>query len=208
VTKGMFDDNPHGVSALLARRRVGIAGAGGIGSNVAHLLVRAGIGSLVVADSDVVEPANLNRQFFFPDQTGMAKVEALRTNLERLNPALSFTGIHARLDRAGCCGPFSGCDVLVEAFDLEEEKHMLVETWLERLPGRPVIAASGIAGFGRTDLLRVDRRPGNLIVCGDQSSDLSLGTLGARVCIVAAMMANEAVELLLRMPEGLVGGVN
>jgi sulfur carrier protein ThiS adenylyltransferase len=191
---------------VLCRKRAGIAGAGGIGSNVAHLLVRAGIGALVVADSDSVEPANLNRQFYYPDQTGMPKVHALRANLERINPALSFEGIHARLDRRDCCDPFAACDVLVEAFDLEEEKHMLVEAWLERLPGRPVIAASGIAGLGRTDLLRVDRRPGDLIICGDQSSDLSLGTLGARVCIVAAMMANEAVELLLRGPVERVGG--
>jgi sulfur carrier protein ThiS adenylyltransferase len=154
----------------------------------------------------VVEPANLNRQFYFPDQIGIPKVHALRANLERLNPALCYEAVHARLDRAGCCDPFTGCDVLIEAFDLDEEKHMLVEAWLERLPGKPLIAASGIAGFGRTDLLRVDRRPGDLIVCGDQSSDLSLGTLGARVCIVAAMMANEAVEVLLRMPGERVGG--
>ncbi len=52
----------------LAQFRVGIAGAGGLGSNCAVALARSGIGTIVVSDYDVIEPANLNRQYYFTSQ--------------------------------------------------------------------------------------------------------------------------------------------
>jgi len=191
-----FQDNPPGLTALLNNSSVGITGAGGIGSNVAASLTRAGIGRLVIADFDSVELPNLNRQFFFRDQIGYPKVEALKHNLELINPDAEIE-IHTRLiDSENACSIFSECDVLVEAVDREETKVMLLESWLEGLPRKPVFSCSGIAGFGKTDSIRVDRRQ-NLTIVGDQESDLSHGTLSSRVAIVAAMMANEIIEYLV-----------
>jgi sulfur carrier protein ThiS adenylyltransferase len=190
-----FRDNPPGLTVLLNNSSIGITGAGGIGSNVAAILTRAGVGSLVIADFDSVELNNLNRQFYFADQIGYPKVEALKRNLILINPDAEVK-IHNRLiDSENACSIFADCDVLVEAVDSEKTKIMLLESWLEGLPGKPVFSCSGIAGFGRTDLIRVDRRE-NLTIVGDQESDLSLGTLSSRVAIVAAMMANEIIELL------------
>ena len=190
-----FRDNPPGLTAVLSTSSVGITGAGGVGSNVAASLVRAGIGRLVIADFDSVELTNLNRQFFFRDQIGYPKVEALKYNLELINPDAEIE-IHTRLiDTENACSIFAECDLLVEAVDSEETKIMLLESWLRGLPGKPVFSCSGIAGFGRTDSIKVDRRR-NLTIVGDQESDLSLGTLSARVAIVAAMMANEIIEHL------------
>lgn len=190
-----FRDNPPGLTALLKDSSVGITGVGGIGSNVAAALTRAGIGRLVIADFDSVELPNLNRQFYFRDQIGYPKVEALRYNLELINPNAEIE-IHNRLiDSENACSIFADCAVLVEAVDTEETKIMLLESWLEILPRKQVFSCSGIAGFGRTDSIRVDRRQ-NLTIVGDQESDLSLGTLSSRVAIVAAMMANEIIEYL------------
>ena len=61
----------------LAAARVGLAGAGGLGSNAAMMLARCGVGSLVLVDGDFVEPSNLNRQQYFPRHLGLPKVEAL-----------------------------------------------------------------------------------------------------------------------------------
>jgi len=190
-----FQDNPPGLTGYLRSSSAGITGAGGIGSNVAAALVRAGIGRLVIADYDSVELPNLNRQFYFRDQIGYPKVEALQHNLKLINPD-SEIEIHNRLiDSDNACSIYNDCDVLVEAVDVEETKIMLLESWLSCLPGIPVISCSGVAGYGRTDSIRVDRRE-NLIIVGDQESDLSLGTLSARVGIIANMMANEIIELL------------
>lgn len=190
-----FRDNPPGITPVLNRSSAGIVGVGGIGSNVAAILTRAGVGRLVIADFDSVELNNLNRQFYFTDQIGYPKVEALKHNLRLINPDAEIE-IHNRLiDSENACSILKDCDVLVEAVDSEETKIMLLESWLEGLPGRPVFSCSGIAGFGRTDLIRVDRRK-NLTIVGDQESDLSLGILSSRVAIVAAMMANEIIELL------------
>ena len=81
----------------LASVRVGIAGAGGLGSNVAVHLVRTGIRRLVVADFDRVAPSNLNRQFYFADQVGLKKVAALEANLRRIDPDVELKTMDLRL---------------------------------------------------------------------------------------------------------------
>jgi sulfur carrier protein ThiS adenylyltransferase len=192
-----FRDNPPGLTSSLSFASVGIAGAGGIGSNAAASLVRAGIGRLVIVDYDSVEIPNLNRQFYFQDQIGYPKVEALSYNLGLINPDVIIETQCKMLDAETACEFFQRCDVLVEAVDAEETKVMLLESWMSGLPGRRIFSCSGIAGHGGTDLLRVDRRRG-LTIVGDQASELSQGTLSSRVAIVAGMMANEVIEHLLQ----------
>jgi sulfur carrier protein ThiS adenylyltransferase len=191
----LFRDNPPGVAECLSMASVGIAGIGGIGSNVAWMLVRAGLGRLTVVDFDRVEERNLNRQFYFQDQIGMSKVDALARSLLRINPGLDLSARGTMIDRDNACGLFAGADVLIEALDQEPVKVLLLESWLEGLPGVPVVSCSGLAGEGRIEALRVDRRDG-LTIVGDQESDLSEGTLSTRICLVAAMIASETVSIL------------
>ena len=110
---------------ILESARVGIAGAGGLGSNVAMLLVRAGIRKFVIADFDEVNESNLNRQFFFRGQVGEKKVEALARNLRLVEPDLELELCDARLTGGNVAEVFAGCDVVVEAFDAAESKTML-----------------------------------------------------------------------------------
>jgi len=198
----------HRDSHVLARLResaVGIAGAGGLGSNAAISLARAGIGRLVVADFDRVEPANLNRQQFFVDQVGMAKTKALLDNLQRVNPFAAYEMHEIRLNRRNTARIFADVDVLVEALDRASAKEMLIEAWLAAFPNRPIVAASGLAGFGANRKLHV-RRLGSLYICGDEESETPKGVspMAPRVAIVANMQANLAVELLVKNGGGRV----
>jgi sulfur carrier protein ThiS adenylyltransferase len=188
------------VLGVLRRSAVGIAGAGGLGSNIAVALARAGVGKLVIADFDRVEPSNLNRQQYFVDQVGERKVEALRENLLAINPYSIYEVHDVRINRRNAGTIFGRVDVLVEAFDKAEAKEMLIETSLARFPGRPIVAASGLAGYGGNAKVH-SRRLGNLYICGDESSQCPPGIspMAPRVALVAAMQANLVVEILLKM---------
>ncbi len=178
---------------------VGIAGAGGLGSNVAAHLVRAGVRRLVLADFDIVSPSNLNRQFFFQDQIGRRKVEALAENLRRIESGLELTLHDVRLDAANLPSLFGACDVVVEALDNVESKSAL----LSALRDRPVVSASGLAGWGRSNEMQVRRLGANLVLVGDCASDIRAGLApqSARVGIAAAMQANAVLALLLGVAE-------
>jgi sulfur carrier protein ThiS adenylyltransferase len=187
------------IKTHLSKFRVGIAGAGGLGSNCAVALARSGAGTLVIADYDIVEEPNLNRQYYFTDQIGMMKTVALKENLARINPEV-FVIIHQkRLDRINIPEIFSGCDIIVEAFDNSAMKEMLIETVQIKMPGIPLIIGSGMAGWGKTNDLISKKIDETLYVCGDEYSEVSdsLPPLAPRVGIVANMQANIVVELLM-----------
>ncbi len=188
------------VLAVLRQSTVGIAGAGGLGSNVAVALARAGVGRLVIADFDQVEPSNLNRQQYLVEQVGRRKVEALRENLLAINPYSLYEVHDMRVTRRNAAKIFARVDVLVEAFDRAAAKEMLIETCLSRFPGRPIVAASGLAGYGLNRKLHT-RKMGNLYICGDEESQCPKGVspMAPRVALVAAMQANLVVELLVKM---------
>ncbi len=193
----------HDPELLKAWRRavVGIAGAGGLGSNIAISLCRAGVGKLIIADFDTVSLTNLNRQQFYWEQAGMLKVEALHANLSRIHSFCDLEIHPARITAENLNALFGTCDILIEAFDLADQKQMLIETWQDLYPERPVIGASGLAGLGRNELIKVVRFD-NIYLCGDGISELHEGIspLAPRVAIVANMQANLCLELLAKLP--------
>jgi len=195
----LFSGHDPAVLAALRRSTVGIAGAGGLGSNVAVSLARAGVGRLIVADCDRVEASNLNRQQYFVEQIGQSKVVALQENLGRINPFVECVVHDVRVTAAEVEEIFGQTDVLVEAFDQAEAKRMLIDAWLTLHPDRPVIAASGLAGYGRNRRLHT-RKLGSLFICGDEESQCPPGIspMAPRVAIVANLQANLVVELLVK----------
>ena len=182
---------------ILENAKVGIAGAGGLGSNVAMLLVRAGMKKLVIADFDIVNESNLNRQFFFRRQLGEKKIAALAENLRMIEPDLDLSLHDVRLTPENTDFVFAGCNVVVEAFDSAEAKAMLLHSLLPT--GKPIVSATGLAGWGRSNDIRVRKVGRNLILVGDQTRDVRDGfaPVGVRVGIAAAMQANSVVSLLL-----------
>ncbi|MBI9069791.1 MAG: sulfur carrier protein ThiS adenylyltransferase ThiF [Salinivirgaceae bacterium] len=186
----------------LALCKVGIAGAGGLGSNCAVALVRAGLGKLIIADFDVVNLSNLNRQYYFSDQVGMKKVEALTVNLLRINLHLELQAIDKKLYAEDIATYFIDCDVIVEAFDDKEQKQMLIETVIEYLPKTPLVIGTGMAGWGDNNSIKTEQYD-NIYVCGDQVAEVddNLPPLGPRVGVVSNMQANQVLEILLgKMP--------
>ena len=183
--------------SILENAKIGVAGLGGLGSNVINHLVRAGIRRFVAADFDVVSASNLNRQFFFADQIGKKKSDALAENLRRIDPdlELDFRDIH--LTQKNSAELFSGCDIVVEAFDKAEAKTMLIGALAKS--GTPVVAASGLAGFGKSNAIRLRKAGKNLYIVGDMVSGISpeLAPASPRVGIAAAMEANTVIALLL-----------
>ena len=189
------------IKTHLGKFRVGIAGAGGLGSNCAVALARSGVGTLVLSDFDVIEEANLNRQYYFSDQIGMAKTVALKENISRINPEV-FVIIHQKkLNRINIPEIFSGCHVIVEAFDGSDMKEMLIETVQIKMAGIPLVIGSGMAGWGKNESIICRKIDNTLYVCGDESSEVSddLPPLAPRVGMVANMQANVVIELLMKM---------
>jgi sulfur carrier protein ThiS adenylyltransferase len=177
---------------------IGIAGCGGLGSNCAMALARAGVGTLIIADFDVVTLENLNRQYYFRDQIGQKKVLALRENIRKVNPEIDVQVHDVRLGPDEVEHIFKNCTLIIEAFDRADMKLMIIETVTERFPDKFIIAASGLAGYGQNNALRT-RRLGSLFLCGDEVNEVSpeLPPLAPRVGIVAAMQANQALEIIL-----------
>ena len=188
-----------GVHARLKQATIGIAGVGGLGSAVAVALARVGVGKLVVADFDVVEPSNLNRQQYFIDQIGRYKVDALVENLRRINPYVTVAAYPLLLGPENIPSIFSGCSIVVEAFDRADMKAMLVNRVLEAMPHSTVVAASGLAGYGSNNSIATRRVSSRLYLVGDSVSEAAPGSglMAPRVGIAASHQANQVVRIIL-----------
>lgn len=178
----------------LCRARVGIAGAGGLGSNAAMLLARCGVENMVVIDHDHVEASNLNRQHYWPGQIGMAKVNALAGYLLALNPDMQLTVKNITLNTSNLPGILPLAGIWVEALDQPEDKKLFVEAALGA--GCQVAAASGIAGYGGPPLAK--KRLGSLTIVGDFATSInSAPPLAPKVAQAAAMLADCVLEFIL-----------
>ncbi len=188
-----------GVHQKIRQACVGIAGAGGLGSQIAIALARVGVGKLILVDFDIVEPSNLNRQQYFIDQIGLAKVDALSANLKRINPWTGLEYHQTRITSENLTDIFSTTDILIEAFDRADQKAMLAETWLLKRPDTPLVAASGMAGHGSSNAITTRRVARNFYLCGDgiSAAQPGNGLMAPRVGIVAHHQANAALRLLL-----------
>jgi sulfur carrier protein ThiS adenylyltransferase len=195
----MIARHTPGIHKRLKEASVGIAGLGGLGSAVAVALARVGIGRLVIADFDVVEPSNLNRQQYFIDQIGMWKVDAMKENLSRINPYVKVDGRRVIVTPENVEEVFSGCSIVVEAFDKAEMKEMLINSLMRKMPDCIIISASGVAGHGPNNEIRTIKFAKNLFVVGDlvSSAQIGRGLMAPRVGIAAHHQANQAIRIIL-----------
>lgn len=182
----------------MRKRTVGIAGAGGLGSNVAMALTRIGIGKLIIADFDVVSESNLNRQFYFRDQLNRKKVEALKENLHRIDPDVEIEIHDVKLDKDNLLPIFSSVNVMVEAFDQAEMKELIIELFQTEMPNIPLVIGNGMAGWGKSNDMKVESL-GNLYICGDNETEIGpmMPPMAPRVGICSAMQANAVMSILL-----------
>ncbi len=195
----LYARHTPGVQTRLQDRVVGIMGLGGLGSSVAIALARMGIGSLLLADYDVVEPTNLNRQQYFVDQIGEKKAAALRDILQRVNPHVAVTVMDRRLIEEDIGVLFKDVHALVECFDDPAMKAAGLRAVLHHLPGVFYVGASGLAGYGENNAIRTRRLYPGVYLVGDEVSGAApgQGLMAARVGIAAHHQANQVVRLLL-----------
>ena len=177
-------------------------GLGGLGSVLAVALARIGVGHLLLADFDVVEPSNLNRQQYFIDQIGMPKTTALKENITRINPYIAIDIIQERLTEKSIPVLFKSVDALAECFDNPETKAAALRAVLTELPGIGYVTTSGLAGYGANNTIITKMIYPNVYMVGDGESAASQGQglMAPRVGIAAHHQANKILQLLLKHP--------
>ena len=177
---------------------VAVCGLGGLGSNIAFALARAGIGKLILIDFDSVDITNLHRQQYKANQIGMSKTQALKENLLEIAPYAAIETHKDRISENNGEVLLEKADIICEAFDDAECKAMLVNLVLERMPEKYLVAASGMAGFGSANTIQTRRLSKRFYLCGDGTSDVqSEGSLVAsRVMLCAAHQAHTVLRIL------------
>ncbi len=188
-----------GVHKRMKKSIIGIAGLGGLGSTAAISLARMGIGRFILADYDIVEPSNLNRQQYNTEHIGTYKTEAIKGIISKINPNVQVEIHKVVLNQENIPEIFKQADIILECFDKSEEKQMIVEAVTEFMPEKFLIGVSGIAGYGRGDEIRIRRLGKNLIIVGDlkSASEPGRGLMAPRVGIAANLQADTAVSLLM-----------
>ncbi len=182
----------------ISAARVAVCGLGGLGSNIAIALARAGVGHLHLIDFDRVDLTNLNRQQYAVGQLGQYKTDALRETLSLVSPYCDVTCDTVRVTEENLPDLLRNEDYICEAFDRAEAKAMLVSGVLEHFPEKYLVAASGLAGLGSANTIQTRRVSQRFYLCGDGTSDSSvgLGLVASRVLVCAAHEANMILRLI------------
>ena len=182
---------------------VAICGLGGLGSNIAIALARAGIGKLILIDFDRVDITNLHRQQYKADQIGRYKTDALAENLRRINPYIELAAHTERITEDNAVKLLQSADIICEAFDDAECKARLANTVLSELPDKYLVAASGMAGMGVTNSIKTRRITSRFYLCGDETSEVSdgIGLVAPRVALCAAHQAHTVLRILAKQFE-------
>ena len=177
---------------------VAICGLGGLGSNIAVALARAGVGRLILIDFDKVDISNLHRQQYQADQIGLYKTEALTENLKRIAPYVEIISHTVPITEENFRELLQDADIICEAFDDAEAKAMLVNGVLEQLHTKYLIAASGMAGLGSANSIKTRRVMERFYLCGDGVSDVGddIGLVAPRVMLCAAHQAQMVLRIL------------
>lgn len=182
----------------LSKAKVAVCGLGGLGSNIAVALARAGVGRLCLIDFDRVDISNLNRQQYKANQIGRYKTEALCENLSEIAPYIEAAISTTRITRENAEGLLRDADIICEAFDAAESKAMLTDAVLTRLPDKYLVAASGMAGLGDANDIRTRKITERFYLCGDEVSEVAegLGLLAPRVMLCAAHQAHKVLQII------------
>ena len=196
--KALYERHGEDVQKKFSAATIALCGLGGLGSNIAISLARAGIGKLILIDFDQVDITNLHRQQYKANQIGMDKTDALSENLKEIAPYIGIESHTVRITEDNAVELLKDADIICEAFDNAECKAMLTNLILETMPNKFLVAASGMAGFGSANSIRTRKITSRFYLCGDEESDVqSEGSLVAsRVMLCAAHQAHTILRIL------------
>lgn len=178
---------------------VAICGLGGMGSNTAIALARAGIGKLILIDFDTVDISNLHRQQYFVNQIGIPKTEALSSNLKSINPFVEIETHKLKLNEDNCEKLLFSADIICEAFDNAVAKAMLTDIVLTKMTEKYLVASSGMAGFGSANTVKTRKITDRFYLCGDEKSDVNdgIGLVSSRVMLCASHQAHTVLRIIV-----------
>ncbi len=187
------------VHDTVKKSRIAICGLGGLGSNIAVMLARTGVGYIKLIDFDIVEPSNLNRQSYYVEHLGMYKTDALKEQIKRINPFIEVCSETVKITNENCAELLSDCDIICEAFDNPETKAMLVETIISVFPDKKLVCGSGMAGFESSNKIVTEKVMKNLYICGDGETEARPGNglMAPRVSVCAGHQANMILRLIM-----------
>lgn len=199
---------PKEMQEKLRSAKVAVAGLGGLGSNIAVMLARSGIGQLLLVDFDIVDVTNLNRQMYYISHLGRPKAEALSEILCQINPYLNYESVSIKVAPDNVKTLFEKYPIVCEAFDKADQKAMLVRELLTQCPGTTVVSGNGMAGYGDINKIQTSQKMSRLYVCGDQSTDVEagIGLMAPRVAACAAHEANKVIQLIMKEQENTENG--
>ena len=203
--KALSERHGEDVQKKFSSATVAVCGLGGLGSNIAIALARAGIGKLILIDYDRVDITNLHRQQYKADQIGMYKTVALAENLKEIAPYISLEIHTERITEDNAVTLLQDADIICEAFDDAECKAMLTNTVLTELRDKYLVAASGMAGMGVTNSIKTRRITSRFYLCGDETSEVSdgIGLVAPRVALCAAHQAHTVLRIIAKQFEVL-----
>ena len=196
--KALYERHGEDVQKKFSAATIALCGLGGLGSNIAISLARAGIGKLILIDFDKVDITNLHRQQYKANQIDMDKTDALSENLKEIAPYIGIESHTVRITEDNAVELLKDADIICEAFDNAECKAMLTNLILETMPNKFLVAASGMAGFGSANSIRTRKITSRFYLCGDEESDVqSEGSLvSSRVMLCAAHQAHTVLRIL------------
>lgn len=177
---------------------VAICGLGGLGSNIATALTRAGVGKLILIDFDKVDITNLNRQQYKMSQLGRPKTECCLENIREISPYTEAIIHTVKITEENITELLGEADIICEAFDKADQKAMLVNTVLETFPDKYMLSGTGMAGFGSANTIQSRKVFGKFYLCGDEKSDVNdgIGLVASRVMVCAAHEAHMVLRIL------------
>lgn len=199
IRKALELRHTKAVQDKLSEASIAVCGLGGLGSAIAIALARTGVGQLHLIDFDRVDLSNLNRQQYAVCDIGRPKPEALKEEIQRFSPYCKIRTDFIRLTEENIPALLAEDRYICEAFDQAEEKAMLTNCILEKLPGKYLVGASGMAGYGDSNQIKTKKVMNRYYLCGDGQSEISsgYGLMAPRVMICAAHQANMMIRLIL-----------
>ena len=199
-TKALTERHGEELQQAFSSATVAVCGLGGLGSNIAISLARAGIGKLILCDFDRVDITNLHRQQYKASQIGMYKTEALAENLREINPYIDLEAHTERITEDNAVTLLQGADIICEALDDAECKAMLTNTVLSEMPDKYLVAASGMAGMETANSIKTRRSTSRFYLSGDETSEVSddISLVAPRVALCAAHQAHTVLRILAK----------
>ncbi|HSM11330.1 MAG TPA: molybdopterin-synthase adenylyltransferase MoeB [Lysobacter sp.] len=198
----------------LQAARVAMVGAGGLGSPAAFYLAAAGVGTLVLADDDVVDRSNLQRQILHTDaRVGMSKVASARVALLALNPQVQVELLEERITADNVERLIGGADVVLDGADNFPVRYLLNDACVKL--AKPLVYGAVHRFEGQVSVFDAGRQPG-VAPCyrclfpqppppEAAPSCSESGVLGVLPGVIGLLQATEVIKLILGLGQPLTG---